>query len=448
MLCRFTFANFRSFYEETTLDLQASLQRTPFQPERVKGFGKLRLLPAAVIYGPNAGGKSNVVLAAQTFQAIVLRGLEGVHPPLELLPFVHQADESKPMLFEMDFITKGRRYIYRVEIALSGAFTKQCEAVIAKEQLDFYDRKLLLHNLFIRTCEKIDISREGAALALMEAKDDEKLSHDEQSANKNMDIKKLFLTGGFQAAISKAIAAEVIGFFTHGLAALVDIKSIDTRMLFRDVRSKMRIAESEEGEYSLDVPLFNCIQAFSDIGPQHILVDVDDSEEGENAVSLYAEYKVGNSNRKIMVPATWTESLGTLAMLQASPILLATLQQGSTLILDELDDSIHPEMIASLIAAFNDPALNPNHAQLIFTSHNYAYLNKKLLRRDQILFAQKKEDFSSELYSLADFGSEEVRGDGSLLRQYFKGNFGALPLGSFAMALRKLQQEGDECDDE
>jgi len=444
VLCRFTFGNFRSFRDGITLDMRASQQRTPFQPDKVEGFG-VRLLPAAVIYGPNASGKTNIVLAATTLQSVVASGLNDTPLPLAILPFIHEANQSNPMYFEIDFIARKHRYQYRLEIALSNPFIPSCECTIKRERLDFYYSSKSLCNLFSRDVDRVRISREAKSLKLMEKADDLPLELLEKSANDNIDNERLFLTGGFHTSICKTIAAEVMDYFKRDFIAIADAPLDRKQSLDFDNSSITAYVEDEEsqsGERLASIPLFDHVKAFSDIGPQRIYMDLDkDSGNEKTRNKLIAEYMIGDSDSGMTAPAFWMESGGTLRMISFSPLVYYVLERGSTLIVDELDSSIHPEMIASLIAAFNDPSLNPKHAQLIFTSHNTAYLEKHMLRRDQILFVQKKEDYSSELYSLADFGSDTVRGDGSLLKQYLKGNFGALPLGSFSMALRKLREE-------
>jgi len=81
-------------------------------------------------------------------------------------------------------------------------------------------------------------------------------------------------------------------------------------------------------------------------------------------------------------------------------------------VLDEFDAAIHPELVKGIIALFNDQSINKKGAQLIFTTHNPIYLSNKIFRRDQIIFVEKDKDtFESTIYSLADFGSADVRND-------------------------------------
>jgi uncharacterized protein len=118
------------------------------------------------------------------------------------------------------------------------------------------------------------------------------------------------------------------------------------------------------------------------------------------------------------------ESEGTKKLISLSGPLVDTLQRGRILIVDELDARLHPLLTQKIIRLFNDPRSNPNHAQLIFATHDTNLLDNHLLRRDQIWFTEKDRQGASHLYSLADF---KVRNDASFEKDYIQGRFGAIP---------------------
>jgi AAA15 family ATPase/GTPase len=105
--------------------------------------------------------------------------------------------------------------------------------------------------------------------------------------------------------------------------------------------------------------------------------------------------------------------------------VLTALQDGSILLLDELDASLHPTLSAQLIDLFHEPATNPRGAQLIFTSHDASLLNH--LNRDEVWLTEKNPDGSTRLGALAEFAGERVRRSQNLENAYLHGRFGALP---------------------
>ena len=68
--------------------------------------------------------------------------------------------------------------------------------------------------------------------------------------------------------------------------------------------------------------------------------------------------------------------------------------------------------------------INMNNAQLIFSTHDTNLLDQELFRRDQIWFTEKREDNSTDLYSLDDF---PVRKDVAIKKGYLQGKYGAIP---------------------
>ena len=109
------------------------------------------------------------------------------------------------------------------------------------------------------------------------------------------------------------------------------------------------------------------------------------------------------------------------------------LPKGGTMVIDELDASLHPELIYGIIELFQNPEVNKKGAQLIFNTHNPIYLQKTLFRRDQILFVEKDEKtYMSTIYRLSDF---DVYTTNNYLKKYFEGDFGALPYIDFRSAM-------------
>ncbi len=90
---------------------------------------------------------------------------------------------------------------------------------------------------------------------------------------------------------------------------------------------------------------------------------------------------------------------------------------------DELDRSLHPILSKTLVKMFNEPKINKNNAQLIFTTHDTILLDAKMLSRDQVWFTEKDKSMT-KLYSLSDFRSRE---DESSQKGYLQGRYGGIP---------------------
>ncbi|MGW4485545.1 AAA family ATPase [Amycolatopsis sp. NPDC004368] len=133
------------------------------------------------------------------------------------------------------------------------------------------------------------------------------------------------------------------------------------------------------------------------------------------------------------------ESAGTRNWPALLPSVLGALERGAVLVVDELETSLHPALLARLIGLFRDEATNTTGAQLIFTTNDTTLLGTMLgdevLARDEIWFVDKNGDGASELYPLSDF---KPRKDQNTERRYLAGAYGAVPvLGDFTSALRR-----------
>jgi AAA15 family ATPase/GTPase len=118
------------------------------------------------------------------------------------------------------------------------------------------------------------------------------------------------------------------------------------------------------------------------------------------------------------------ESLGTRALVSLLVIILRALKTGGTLIVDELESSLHTLLSLKLVELFNSEHTNPMQAQLIFSTHETQLLNFKDVRRDQIWFTERCPDGSSHIASLTDY---KVPKNVNLRNGYLNGKFGAIP---------------------
>jgi len=116
------------------------------------------------------------------------------------------------------------------------------------------------------------------------------------------------------------------------------------------------------------------------------------------------------------------KSEGARRLIQMSPLIQKALRTGSVLVVDDLDRSLHPNVVKYLVTLFEERG---NGAQLIFSTHDTSLLDLDFARRDQIYFVEKnRRSASSELYALDQFSvieNENIR-DG-----YLRGRFCAIP---------------------
>lgn len=433
MLIEYAFQNFRSFADRTTLSMKAGAQTT--LNNNLIRRDHNRYLPSAVIYGPNASGKSNIIMSLSLMREIILQGgIDGNAPELtelEICPFAYNA-ASKPMGFDIAFENGGRCFQYALMIEVE-PFSSREKRRIVSEMLAMSNGKRLV-SLFMRDERKVSFQRTKPVLDMLGG--NEKLLNElEERINKNLDPTRLFLTNAFKSIINSEIADAVIGFFRDQLFVVSDFTLKSTNLMFS--MEKLPGADFVAWNRILDVFVKS-----ADFGPQKIMFRSKKTDDTHTApMHLVSLYDVGD--KQVMLPADMMESRGTIKLVDFAIPFVERFAKGGVFVIDEFDSAIHPELVKGIIALFNDPNVNKEGAQLVFTTHNPIYLNNKMFRRDQILFVEKdRESYRSVLYSLADFGSADVRNDQNYLINYFKGNYGALPYIDFAGLLK--QPSGEE----
>ena len=188
MLINYSFSNFRSFKNRTSLSMLAGTQTT--MNENLIRQDGYRIIPSVVIYGANASGKSNIIMSLAVMKEIILAGsLESNVPNLnnlEMCPFAH-SDDKKAMSFEIEFTNKGYHLIYGFEV-LCSLFKKDVRRILS-ENLSIVDNKSKKSNqvkLFARNSDGVIIMKDKEALNIIEF-DEKLLGEFEKKINSNLD---------------------------------------------------------------------------------------------------------------------------------------------------------------------------------------------------------------------------------------------------------------------
>ena len=237
--------------------------------------------------------------------------------------------------------------------------------------------------------------------------------------NSNIEPQELLLNVMFKTLYSKKIYEIITNWFQDKLRIIYHADKIHYAP---NLESRIDIKNSNKKLFSN--PQIN--EAVKEIGltSEKIAYPITDKKDLIFPVSVIKTI----DEKGIVVPAEFFESFGTLRLLDIFPLMMATMKRGATLLVDELDASLHPMIIMSFIKIFHNDEINKNGAQLIFNTHNPIFLNKNLFRRDEIKFVEKEEK-ESILYSLSDFGTSGkngVRNGENYLKNYFINKYGAI----------------------
>ena len=395
MLCQFTVKNYKSIRDEITFDMQA-VAISEHDNKVIKDIDGELFLPISAIYGPNGGGKSNVLEALHTLDSKVLRPLcatcdkadcdyKARKIPVEPFAFSEQAKEE-PTEFELFFRTTKAEYRYILHVKEDEVVYESLDRV----KMDTGRRSAL----FRRDTDSTELKGIFGRLKISE----------DLSATLPL-ISYLGITYKKNEVVSDVLKwfEDAIDFLNYGNP-------------YQELRTA--IAKSEDIKHLV----LNMIKEMD--------LDIEDfriEEKDNDRIEIFTKHTVDGYSAEITLSE---ESSGTRKLFGLLPFIAKSLIYGTTLVIDELDAKIHPVLLQYVIKLFTDMSINKKGGQLIFTSHDLSTMNNEVFRRDEIWFVAKGRGQNSGLYSLVEFKNdkgESVRKDAKYDKQYLEGKYGADP---------------------
>ena len=395
MLCQFTVKNFKSIRDEVTFDMQAAAI-SEHEDRIIKDTDDELYLPVSAVYGPNGGGKSNVLEALHSLVTKVLRPLyatsnnEDVAIKMKKLviePFAFDAKTiNEPTEFELFFRTAQAEYRYELTVK---------KEVIEYERLDRIKLETGRKSALFERDEN-EINLKGAFARL-------------KTSDELSDTLPLLSYLGITYSKNEVVQ-DVLDWFDE------EIDFLNYGNPVQELR--MAVSKSEDIKRLM-------IQMIQEMDLD--IVDFRVEEKENDRIEVFTKHVVNKYEAELNL---LDESSGTKKLFGLLPFIAKSLLKGTTLVIDELDAKIHPVLLKYLIMTFSNMEKNKKGAQLIFTSHDLSTMNSEVFRRDEIWFVAKGNRQNSKLYSLVEFKNkkgESVRKDAKFDKQYLEGKYGADP---------------------
>ena len=411
MLIEFRVRNFRSLRDEQVLSLVAapdkSLRETNTVPSGITAAPLL--LRSAVIYGPNAGGKSNILKAIQFMRGVVVESASLIQPgqTFNAQPFrLDSLSEGSGTGFEATFILDGVRYQYGFELNAQRITEEYLLVYKAFKPQQWFKRH------YDPTTDK---DHYEFSSGLKGPK-----SVWESATRPN----SLFLSMAVQ--LNSTQLRPIFDWFNSQLTIFNEISPLNPQFsvdMLRESERKQSICNFLTAD-DISIADINIITRKVPGQSVHFDIAANKTEvrnEEQEINELQFHHKTENGKAVFGIN---DESLGTQRLLFLAGPILDILRKGLTLIVDELDSSLHSLLVRRLVELFHTPSLNTKGAQLIFTTHDTSLLAPELFRRDQIWLVEKDRDQASLLYPLSDFSP---RKNEALESGYLSGRYGALP---------------------
>lgn len=395
MLCQFTFKNFKSYKNETVFDMQA-VSSQGFTDSLLKsGDDSKTYLPVSVIYGPNAGGKSNVLDALNCVNALVMKPILIFKnkvikkAKVEWTPFLFDdASRNEPTGFELYF-RPNNNYEYRYVLKISNE--KIIEEYLYRRKIGTRSR---IATIFERDSNGIKL---GANI--------NKASINIEVNDQMPYLSFLYINYKLDPVI---LAVE---WFE---------KCIMRNYANPDAERHLIIGEGDSFKTKL-------IGLMNDVGINISNFEFIEKSPDDNSVDIIFEHTVNKKKYQLNINQ---ESDGTQKLFNVLPLVIIALSEGRLLVFDELDAKLHPKLLKFIIMLFKNPEINTQNAQLLFTSHDISTMKSSVFRTDEIWFACKLDDESSDLYSLYEMRDESgnhIQPSAAFDKQYLEGRYGADP---------------------
>ena len=412
VLVAFKARNVRCYRDQATLSLEGTRVANPVVVRSIAtaSTAPTRVLPSAGIFGANGSGKSALLWAMRDMQILVTnsfrQGSRGTG--LHRRPFLLNSEQDTSTTeFEVELVLDGVSWQYGFEFNDERVLHEFAYHYPRGRQALVFER----HGESVRFGASFQTSgkalhpllRENALLlSIFGATKDEHVGLLYAWWRQNLkiaDAGSRWIRGAFTAHLAnkKEFRSHVLGLLHAADRTAVDIKVVEPDA---DTVEKLRQVTR--------------ILSGDDTSDEDVLV--------EGALQL-----VHRGVERAVAFDPEDESQGTQVWIGLVGPALEALSDGSVLLVDEIDASLHPHLVTRLVDLFQDPETNPRCAQLVFNAHDTNILGNSeshALGRDQIWFTEKNDDGSSQLYSLSEF---RPRRDESIQRGYLGGRYGAIP---------------------
>jgi uncharacterized protein len=411
MLLRFYVENFRSIRDGAELFF-----RTPDEDKTGRQPGT----SVAAIFGANASGKSNFLKALQDVRGEVLFSFTRRQPSsaIDHTPFaLDPSSADRDTTYELDFMVDGVRYQY--------GYSFNAHAI--RQEWLYSFPEVRRRTLFEREEGEFRFGRglRGPNKAVADLTRPNSLYLSTAASNNHEGLTSIF--HWFETiAVSSPDNAGTPRVTTAMLADEAR-SEIERFLTFADLGITGVTTHTEEMEPEIAKALKELVNTI------WVTTQGDDAEEPEvDPTQTRIELEHRSSTGAVVRIPLADESRGTQVWFSHLGPMVRALREGSLLVIDELDASLHPRLSNEIVRLFAHPETNPHGAQLIFTTHDTSLLSSlggESLAREEIWFTDKDRDGATTLYPLSDF---RPRKNEAFERGYLQGRYGAIPIVNFA----------------
>jgi uncharacterized protein len=420
MLVEFSVGNFRSFKERQTLSMAASHTGEASEYSCLTGFSAAPSLAlGASIHGANASGKSNLIQAMSFCESFIIESSKDKQKGEKIedvTPFLFsEKTQKQPSEFEIVFIHEDALYQYGFTVDSERVYDEWLYATPKDGE------RQKIQKWFVR--DKSDIMKSYVSPNLKGEKEKWKSStrdnalflstavqwNSEEFSKPFKWIQKCFHTLPSIDAFASRYTAEAIKKDSHenlNKASIVKfIRSFDTGI------SDINVVEKDFSEKDVSHNI-----------PEFMRAEIIKNAKGKKHYDVYAIHEMEGGEGTYPLDFD-EESEGTKVLFAMAGPILDILENGYTLVVDELHNSLHPHALKHIIALFHNKNLNKKNAQLIFTGHNTSIMSS--MDSEETWLVEKRKYGESILFPLSSFN---IRKGESIEKRYLAGRYKGVPV--------------------
>lgn len=421
MLIEFKVSNFRSIREEQTFSLAASSDKelpACIINRELPGLSGVRFLKGAAIYGANASGKSNVIEAFHFLSKYVKRSATKIQPgdSTGAEPFKLDRDSAgRPSKFEITFVVEGVRYLFGLSVNPKRVIEEYLIAYPRGVPQRWYHRSFNPQTNAYDWKTPSSSFKQGKSLQEKTRENSLFLSVGPQFNHEQLTVVFNWFKYNLRvirlsadAMLHPGFTAELIAKNTHHDRILNLLRSADIGVT--DVNVKERDINLDELKRNIPPAMLAKLEADGALKEtKEVEIVLSHQADGMDPVSFdFDDEESAGTRRFFGLIGPWTDIL----------------DNGFTVFVDEMDTSLHPNLVKELLKLLFCSENNPKGAQVVFTTHNPVLLDTSIFRRDQIWFTEKSQSGTTHLYPLTDYTPRKGE---SLLKGYLSGRYGAIP---------------------
>ncbi len=404
MVLEIRFSNFFSIKDKVVLDFRAANIKSAnakMLSNNIFEQSKTNILKTVIIYGANASGKSNIIKAIRFCNAMVFESHKhNENTVYNFLPFKFEGYPNKPSSYFVRFVSNDIEYEYSFSLTRTKIITESL----------YYYPKGRIAKVFTRDERLGKTKKEKYTFGNVIKRPFD--------VAENTSDKTLYISRASQ--MDRSIAKEIFNYFHNqfilnylgfGVSAIENITNKNKKQLIE----ALKIADSDIEDVKIKLLKKPGKNIHADLS--NMTLKVEDVVQEHLQIKTYHKVAPGAAFDFIT-----EESQGTIKLFFIMLTLLDVVKNNKVLLIDEIEGSLHPKIIEYIFNLFRAG----EKAQLLCTTHNTQFLDLKKFRKDQIYFSNKKQDGSTDVYSLYDYN--DFRDTMDLEKAYLQGRFDAVPI--------------------